>query len=372
MVISSIRSWMLRGMVLLALVPPLFLVVGQVSLVVRPWLTSLSRVHVAQPVVQVTTAFATGVQRINQLDPAQYQSYQEYTAWSPSTCSAASMTEVLNAYGGHYRLTDILAVERRIGAISAQEGLLGDVQIERTMQQFGFSVSWGYALSLDQVIATANAGHPVIVSFPPALWAGGHLLVVTGGTATTVRVADSSSYNMQVLTRARFLHYWGGFSAVATPVTPVFGMSVVGGPSLSPGVMNAVLARVSSPAEGTGQALYDLSVQYGIDDAFALAVFQHESTYGLYGAGSVNHSLGNIICAGYATCDGRFRFYATWEEGYVDFYRLITREYLPRGLSTVQTIMPVYAPSSENDVGLYIRSVVSSMQAYRALQASSK
>ena len=155
-------------------------------------------------------------------------------------------------------------------------------------------------------------------------------------------------------------------------LAPSFGMSVLGPPSLSPGVVNAVLSQAGSPAQGTGQALYDLSVQSGIDDAYALAVFQHESTYGLYGAGSVNHALGNIDCAGYPTCDGRFRFYSSWEEGYADFYRLLVQEYVSRGLSTVESITPVYAPSVENDVSAYIQSVVSSMQAYRALQASSK
>ena len=34
---------------------------------------------------------------------------------------------------------------------------------------------------------------------------------------------------------------------------------------------------------GTGQALYDLSVQSQIDDAFALAFFQHESAFGTTG-----------------------------------------------------------------------------------------
>src|SRR6266550_1887177 len=42
---------------------------------------------------------------------------------------------------------------------------------------------------------------------------------------------------------------------------PVSGTSVVGGPSLSPDVINQILASAGSPAAGTGQGLYDLSVQ---------------------------------------------------------------------------------------------------------------
>jgi hypothetical protein len=144
------------------------------------------------------------------------------------------------------------------------------------------------------------------------------------------------------------------------------GDSVVGGPSLSASFVNQVLAAAGSPAAGLGQSLYDLSAQYNVDDAYALAIFQHESTYGKYGAGAVNHSLGNIICAGYPTCNGRFRSYATWQEGFADFYRLIAQEYVARGLTTVQAILQVYAPPSENDTSGYARAVSSAMAAFRA------
>jgi hypothetical protein len=147
------------------------------------------------------------------------------------------------------------------------------------------------------------------------------------------------------------------------------GTAVVGGPSLSPDFINQTLASASSPAAGTGQALYDLSRQYHIDDAYALAVFQKESSFGKYGAGFENHALGNIVCAGYPTCNGRFRSYARWSAGYDDFYQLITTEYVARGLSTVETITPVYAPSSENDTGLYIQQVRQSMLAFRSAQS---
>ena len=147
------------------------------------------------------------------------------------------------------------------------------------------------------------------------------------------------------------------------------GTSVVGRPSLSADLMNQVLASAGSPAAGTGQGLYDLSVQSGIDDAYALAVFQKESSFGRYGAGFEDHALGNIVCAGYPTCNGRFRWYASWLAGYADFYQLISREYVSRGCSTVETITPVYAPSSENDTGLYIQQVRQSMLAFRQAQS---
>jgi hypothetical protein len=149
----------------------------------------------------------------------------------------------------------------------------------------------------------------------------------------------------------------------------VSGTSVVGGPSLSADLINQVLVSAGSPAAGTGQGLYTLSVQSGIDDAYALAVFLKESAFGRYGAAFENHALGNIVCAGYPTCNGRFRWYPSWLAGYEDFYQLVKREYVARGLSTVETITPVYAPSPENDTGLYVQQVCRSMLAFRQAQS---
>jgi len=155
--------------------------------------------------------------RISQLDPAQYNSSNEYNTWAYSACSAASMTEVFNAYGHHYRITDILNVEAQIGEITPSLGLLRPEGIEHTAAQFSFKTTWGNAWSLDQVIASANHGNPVIVSFPPDRYDGGHLLVVIGGNGTTVYLADSSGWNHSALSIAQFLQWWGGYAAVVTP-----------------------------------------------------------------------------------------------------------------------------------------------------------
>ncbi|HYT27953.1 MAG TPA: hypothetical protein VEL72_02970 [Ktedonobacteraceae bacterium] len=155
--------------------------------------------------------------RISQLDPAQYNSPQDFNTWAYSACSTASMTEVINAYGHHYRIADILKVEASLHEITPALGLVEDVGIQRTAARFGFKTSWGYKLSLDQIIATANYGTPIIVGFPPQKYAGGHLLVVLGGNSSVVFLADSSLYNHTSLTRAQFLKWWGGFSAILSP-----------------------------------------------------------------------------------------------------------------------------------------------------------
>ncbi|TME05334.1 MAG: hypothetical protein E6I80_17240 [Chloroflexi bacterium] len=155
--------------------------------------------------------------RLSQLDPAQYNSTAEYNNWAYSACSAAALTEVINSYGHHYRVTDILKVESQIGEITPQEGLLEDVGIQRTAARFNFSTAWGHNLSLNNIIGIANHGRPVIVSFPPDRYAGGHLLVVIGGNSNYVYLADSSLYNRHSLTRAQFMNWWEGFSAILAP-----------------------------------------------------------------------------------------------------------------------------------------------------------
>lgn len=155
--------------------------------------------------------------RLGQLDPAQYDTAAQYNTWAMSACSAASMTEVINAYGHHYRIIDILKAESQLGEITPTLGLTESIGIQRTMAQFGFQTTWGNNLSLDQVINIANHGRPVIVDFPPSKYAGGHLLVLIGGNANYVYLADSSSFDRHSLTRAQFMQWWAGFSAIATP-----------------------------------------------------------------------------------------------------------------------------------------------------------
>ena len=155
--------------------------------------------------------------RLSQLDPAQYVSNQQFSTWAYSACSTTSLTEVLDAYGRHFRIADVLKVEAGIGEITPQLGLLDEAGIQKTAAQFGFNTTWGHNLSLDQIIAIANQGRPVIVSFPPDRYAGGHLLVVTGGNSSIVKLADSSLWNRQSLSRAQFLQWWEGFYAIVTP-----------------------------------------------------------------------------------------------------------------------------------------------------------
>jgi len=146
------------------------------------------------------------------------------------------------------------------------------------------------------------------------------------------------------------------------------GYSVVGLPTVSASLINHVLCSASSPACSTGAALYAYGIQYGIDPAYALAFFEHESSFGTTGVARVTRSLGNIRCTpGYACIDG-FRAYATWQAGYLDWYRLIRSLYVNQWhLTTVEQIIPVYAPY---DPRAYISAVEQAVNQWRSEEGS--
>ena len=152
--------------------------------------------------------------------------------------------------------------------------------------------------------------------------------------------------------------------------------SIVGSPTISAGQIEQVLEHYGSPAAGTGQAWVSLGQRYNIDPAYALAFFIQESSAGTApGWAGIRHgdpgkpytyNIGNIICANYATCYGRFRDYPSWEAGIDDWYRLLSVEYISgRGITTLEDIIPVYAPAFENDVTGYIQVVESLVNDWR-------
>jgi hypothetical protein len=159
------------------------------------------------------------VTRLSQLDQGQYASYSEWQTWAYSACSTASMTEVMDAYGRSYRITDVLKVEAARGDITPSLGLTYAGGIADTVGAFGFS-DHAYTpgqLTLSQLIAIANSGYPVIVDWPPDRYAGGHLLVVVGGDTTTIQLVDSSAYDYTAMSLARFSALWGGHADVVYP-----------------------------------------------------------------------------------------------------------------------------------------------------------
>ena len=142
-------------------------------------------------------------------------------------------------------------------------------------------------------------------------------------------------------------------------------MAVEQAPTVSPQFIDHVLCENTSPACGTGGQLYSDGVDNHIDPVFALAFFQHESTFGRYGVAAATRGLGNIRCSvGYA-CKYGFRAYKTWQDGYIDWYKLIAYYVQVWHKSTVDEIVPTYAPSSENDTANYIQSIKAAVSEWR-------
>ena len=143
--------------------------------------------------------------------------------------------------------------------------------------------------------------------------------------------------------------------------------SLVAAPSLSVAQIETILNKYGSPAVGLGQVLFDLGVKYGIDPAYALAFFVHESGCGTKGVARFTHSLGNIRwTAGFENYEG-YRMYGSWQEGFEEWYKLITDLYINGwGLKTVDAIVPVYAPAADsNNPPAYISSVKSMIDSWR-------
>ncbi len=144
--------------------------------------------------------------------------------------------------------------------------------------------------------------------------------------------------------------------------------SIVGPPTVTASFINSVLRAAHSPAVGIGNVMYTLGVKYSIDPAFPLAFYHHESGYGEHGMARTTLSIGNIRCTADYACDstGGYRAYSSYAAGVKDWYQLMVEVYLPKGLTTVEKIIPVYAPTADhNNESAYISSVLADVAVYR-------
>jgi hypothetical protein len=200
----------------------------------------------------------------------------------------------------------------------------------------------------------ARAGGPARVSGPFLTnWHGaGPGLAVALASAKAARGEQASA---------------GGAQPASAPADAARPYQVDTAPTITVERIEAVLRDFSSPAAGTGQAFYDLGVQYGINPAVALAFFIHESACGTKGVARFTKSIGNIrVTPGYRDYEG-YRAYDTWEQGIEDYYKLIRELYIDGwGLRTVAQILPRYAPPADNnDTDAYIHNVEQLMDSWR-------
>lgn len=170
--------------------------------------------------------------------------------------------------------------------------------------------------------------------------------------------------------------------ATSSPPTPqtTGPYTVTGPPTINASFINRALKAYGSPASGTGQALYDLGVKYGIDPVYALAFFLHESRFGTTGEATVTLSLGNERCIQDRPCidvtQGGYAQMRSWEDGFEHWYMLIlygyvqgrvTRSLVGHNCSTIDQIIPVYVSgTNQRNIAAYIATIKYAVHTWRS------
>jgi hypothetical protein len=153
--------------------------------------------------------------------------------------------------------------------------------------------------------------------------------------------------------------------------------------------IEALLSAANSPAAGKNAGLTaEAACQAtGIDNAYWFYMFTYESNLGAdpnwagwKPNGDTTANTGNIICAGYPTCYGRFRDYqGNWDEGITQQFQLL-RCYRDGGgpgceglwvgeaHPTLESAINTWAPPTENDTSAYYQFVRDSTQEARRVK----
>ena len=191
-------------------------VVGQPGLPLAPipWAASNGASGLIASVGSAQTAFrfdgkmAGRVRPMTQMKRVDlYDSRAQFSRWAGSACSAASLAEVLTAYGlPHMTIGRII---REMGAdITPTWGLLTYNAFNKVVSKYGLRADVYLAnspLSYKQMLYLTNTlGIPVLVNMRATTGyyhylSGGHILVMTGGTSSRIRLTDSSLYYIKSL-----------------------------------------------------------------------------------------------------------------------------------------------------------------------------
>jgi hypothetical protein len=147
------------------------------------------------------------LRRIDQTDPAEYDSVAQARLWGGSTCSAAALTMVLRAQGKAVRIADVL--REMAGGITVERGLVSRPALVRAAARFGLEAR-DEPMSYEALRRATAGGQPVLVDITNAQFPEGHWIVVTAADADGVRIADSSGYRLTRLGRDEFVRAWSG------------------------------------------------------------------------------------------------------------------------------------------------------------------
>ncbi len=169
----------------------------------------------------------------------------------------------------------------------------------------------------------------------------------------------------------------------SVPTTEDFGLNT--GPSLSAGEVEAVLTQYGSPAAGQGLGEHSVaeSQRTGVDNAYWLAMFIHESGAGANPAwagrkpgGHYTANTGNLIYAESRPNYGRFAdFEDNWKAGTTAHFDLLVAYRDGIGFkkhSTIREALNTWAPPVENDTESYADFVERQTREWRQVKKNVK
>jgi hypothetical protein len=130
--------------------------------------------------------------------------------------------------------------------------------------------------------------------------------------------------------------------------------NILATPRIHQATFAKILRDAKSPAAVDAPKLWAAIVSHGVDPALALAVFQHESSYGKAGAAVSRRNWGNLRTSPHFPRDKGFVTYPTWVDGAGDAARLLARygrnEIRPKvNTRTARTFPFVWAPSADGN-----------------------
>ena len=130
-------------------------------------------------------------------------------------------------------------------------------------------------------------------------------------------------------------------------------------PTISKSTFVRILHQNHSPAAADAEKAWAKIVDYGVDPAFQLAMFLHESSYGTKGAAVSRRNWGNLRRSPYFPSHKGFAKYPTWAAGAGDTARLLRiygldlirpKKSDPRHhTSTARTLPFVWAPAKDHN-----------------------
>ena len=145
---------------------------------------------------------------------------------------------------------------------------------------------------------------------------------------------------------------------------------IVAGPRIHRSTFTRILREAESPAAPVAHEAWAAIVGHGVDPALALAVFQHELSFGTRGAAVSRRNWGNLRRSPNFKSDKRFVVYPSWVDGAGDAARLLAiyghNRIRPKiRTDTARTFPFVWAPSADgNRPGRYGKAVVVAMKGY--------